>query len=207
LNLNIKLEITRTLDIQPSTFNRQLRMPTWIWLFIILAGSLFGLKMIYVLCTAAALPATRGALYVSTTRARIAAFLAAVPMQPGQVLVDLGCGDGRVLRHARRRYKIRAIGFELNLLAYFQAQVLSIGLKNIEIRLKNFWSHNLAQADVVFCYLYPDVMQKLSAKLMAELKPGTLVVSCNFELPGFKPLRMLRPEGSLHNDPLYIYRA
>jgi trans-aconitate methyltransferase len=182
-------------------------MPAWVWLFIILAGSLFGLKMIFVLCIAAALPATQGALYVSTTRARIAAFIAAVPMKTGQVLVDLGCGDGCVLRNVRRRYNIKAIGFEVNLLAYLKAQVLSLGLKSIDIRFKNFWSQNLAEADVVFCYLFPDVMQKLSAKLKAELKPGTLVVSCNFALPGFNRLRMLRPEGSLHNDPLYIYRA
>ena len=177
-------------------------MPAWIWLFIILTGSLFGLKMIYILCVAAALPATQGALYVSTTRARIAAFIAAVPMKPGQVLVDLGCGDGRVLRYARRHYNIRAIGFEVNLLAYLKAHILGLGLKNIELRFKDFWSQNLAEADVVFCYLYPDVMQKLSAKLKAELKPGTWVVSCNFALPGFNPLRTLRPEGALHSDPL-----
>ena len=182
-------------------------MPTWILLFIILAGSLFGLKMIYVLCTAAVLPATQGALYVSTTKARIAAALADVPLEPGQVLVDLGCGDGRVLRYARRRCKARAVGFELNLLAYFKAQVLCIGLKNIEIRLKNFWAQNLGEADVVFCYLYPDVMPKLSAKLKAELRPGAYVVSCNFALPGFKALRVLRPKGSLHNDPIYIYKT
>ena len=182
-------------------------MPAWIWLFIILTGSLFGLKMIYILCVAAALPATQGALYVSTTRARIAAFIAAVPMKPGQVLVDLGCGDGRVLRYARRHYNIRAIGFEVNLLAYLKARILGLGLKNVELRFKDFWSQNLAEADVVFCYLFPDVMQKLSAKLKAELKPGTLVVSCNFALPGISLLRILRPEGSLHSDPLYIYRT
>jgi hypothetical protein len=182
-------------------------MPAWIWLFIILTGGLFGLKMIYILCTAAVLPATQGALYVSTTRARIGAFIAAVPMQPGQVLVDLGCGDGRVLRYVRRCYKVRAIGFEVNLMAYLKARVLSIGQKNIEIRLKNFWSQNLAQADVVFCYLYPDVMQRLSAKLRSELKPGTLVASCNFALPGFNPIKVLRPAGALHNDPVYIYEV
>ena len=182
-------------------------MPIWIWIFIILAGSLFGLKMVYVLCTAAALPTTQGALYVSTSRARIAVLTEAVPMKTGQLLVDLGCGDGRVLRYARKNCGVRAIGYEVNLLAYLKAAVLSIGLENIEIRLKNFWSQNLADADVVFCYLYPDVMQKLSDKLRAELKPGTFVVSCNFALPGFKPVRVLRPPGLLHNDPIYIYRV
>ena len=182
-------------------------MPIWIWIFILLAGGLFGLKMTYILCTALALPATQGALYVSTTRTRIAAFLAAVPMKKGQTLVDLGCGDGRVLRRANKKYQVRAIGYEINLLAYIKAQVLSIGRKYVAIRRKNFWTQNLADADIVFCYLYPDVMQKLSVKLSAELKPGTLVVSCNFSLPGFQPSKVLRPKGDLHNDPVYIYQV
>lgn len=183
-------------------------MPIWVWIFLILAGTPFVIKMAYVLCTAAALPSTQGAIYVSTTRTRIAAFIEAVPMKKGQLLVDLGCGDGRVLRQARKKYSVRTIGFEVNLLAYLKAQALSIGLKHVEIRRKSFWSQNLAGADVIFCYLYPDVMRKLSTKLKTELKPGTLVVSCNFSVPGFKPLRVLRPAGSLHSDPLYIlYRA
>lgn len=182
-------------------------MPIWVWIFIILTGSLFGLKMTYVLCTALALPTTQGALYVSTTRARIAAFIDAVPLKKGQIMVDLGCGDGRVLRQVSKKYRIRTIGFEINLLAYIKARILSLGLKQVDIRRQNFWKQNLAGTDVVFCYLYPDVMQRLSAKLKAELRPGTLVVSCNFALPGFKPLRVLRPEGSLHSDPVFIYKA
>ena len=182
-------------------------MPIWLWVFLIVAGTLFVLKMTYVLCTAAALPATQGALYVSTTQKRIAAFIDAVPMQKGQLLVDLGCGDGRVLRQAWKNYHVNAIGFEVNLLAYLKARLLSLGLKQVQIKRKSFWSQNLARADVIFCYLYPDVMRKLSAKLKAELKPGTWVVSCNFSVPGLKPLRVLRPEGSLHSDPLYVYRV
>ena len=181
-------------------------MPIWVWVFIALAGGLFGLKMIYVLCTALALPTTQGALYVSSTRTRVAAFIDAVPMKKGQIMMDLGCGDGRVLREACKKYKIKTIGFEINLLAYLKAKVLSLGLKQVEIRHRNFWSQNLASADVVFCYLYPDVMQRLSAKLKMELRPGTLVVTCNFALPEFKPLRVLRPKGSLHSDPVYIYK-
>jgi hypothetical protein len=195
-------------NIQFIIFNLQFNnMPIWIWIFIVITGSLFGLKMLYILCTAIALPATQGALYVSTTRTRVSAFIRSVPMKKGQLLVDLGCGDGRVLRRACRRYNVRALGFELNLLAYIKARLLSLRLKEVRIRHKNFWSQNLGAADVVFCYLYPDVMRKLSNKLKEELKPGALIVSCNFALPGYKPLRVLRPAGSLHSDPLYIYQA
>ena len=80
---------------------------------MILAGSLFALKMAYVLCTALALPITQGALFVSTTKTRIAAFMDAVPMKTGQMLMDLGCGDGRVLRQAYKNYGVRAVGFEV----------------------------------------------------------------------------------------------
>jgi hypothetical protein len=82
-----------------------------------------------------------------------------------------------------------------------------MGLSGLEIKRKNFWRQNLAFADIVFCYLYPDVMQRLAAKLQSELRPGTLIASCNFPLPGFEPIRVIRPEGALHSDPLYIYRA
>jgi SAM-dependent methyltransferase len=179
---------------------------TWVAVFFILAGGLFALKMTYVLCTALVLPYTRGALYVSTSRRRIAAVLDVVPMQVDQVLVDLGCGDGRVLRQARRRFGVHAVGYELNPLAYWKARLLCAGYKGIKLLRLNFLKADLSDADLVFCYLFPDVMRDVAAKLKAELKAGATVASCNFALPGFTPDRILRPPGALHHDPIYIYR-
>lgn len=181
-------------------------MYTWILIFLVVAGVMFGLKLVYVLCTALVLPTTRGAIYVSTSRVRISAFMDAVPMKTGQLLVDIGCGDGRVLRKARRRYGVKAVGYELNPLAYLKAKLLCLALKNVEVKWRNFWKADLSEADVVFCYLFPDVMQDLAAKLEANAKPGAVVVSCNFNLPGFIPEQVLRPGNSLHNDPIYVYR-
>jgi trans-aconitate methyltransferase len=180
-------------------------MAAWIWIFIILAGGLFALKIVYVLGIALVLPFTQGALYVSTSRAKIAAFIEEVPMRAGQTLVDLGCGDGRVLREAQKRYGVHTIGYEINPVAYLKARLFSFGLHKIKIRRENFWEADLAGADVVFCYLYPDVMIKLAAKLTTDLKPGTVVASSNFSLPGFVPSRVLRLESNGYNDPMYIY--
>jgi ribosomal protein L11 methylase PrmA len=174
---------------------------------MIMAGGLFVIKMAYVFCTAMVLSTTQGALFVSTSRVRIRAFIKAVPMKAGQMIVDLGCGDGRILRLAQKHYNVRAIGYEVNLMAYLKARVLSFGINDIEIRRRDFWSANLSDADVVFCYLYPDVLKKLSAKLKATLKPGAVIVSCNFILPGFKPSNVLHPAGARHSDPVYIYRV
>ena len=180
-------------------------MAAWIWIFIILAGGLFALKVIYVLSIALVLPITQGALYVSTSRAKIAAFIDAVPMKADQMLVDIGCGDGRVLREAQKRYGVRTVGYEVNPLAYLKARLFSIGSNRITIRCQNFWEADLSEADVVYCYLYPDVMKKLATKLVDGLKPGAIVVSSNFSLPGWAPGKILRLESSLHNDPIYIY--
>ena len=177
-----------------------------IWIFIFLLGLLFVFKMTYVLCTALILPVTKGALYVSTSRHRISAFIDAVPMRASQLLVDLGCGDGRVLREARKHYGVRAIGYELNLLAYLKSRSQCLGYQGIEIKRRNFWRADLSQADVVCCYLFPDVMKALAVKLRSELRSGTVVVSCNFPLPEFVPERILRPGHASHNDPIFIYR-
>ena len=177
-----------------------------ILIFLVVAALFFVLKLAYVFCTALVLPTTRGALYVSTSRVRISAFLDAVPMKPGQLFVDIGCGDGRVLRKVRKRYGAKAVGYELNLLAYVKAKLWCLGLQNVEVKWRNFWTADLSKADVVFCYLFPDVMRDLSTKLKSNLKPGAVIVSCNFDLPGFIPEQVLRPGNSLHNDPIYVYR-
>jgi SAM-dependent methyltransferase len=182
-------------------------VPFWILMVIGLAGGAFAFKMVYVLSVALALPVTRGALFVSTTTARIHALMDALPMKPGQLLVDLGCGDGRVLRLARERYQVTAVGYEINLMAYLKARLKCIGRRGIRIKLQNFWHADLSGADVIFCYLFPDVLKELSIKLKAGLKPGAVVACCNFPIPGFVPTRVFRPDGELDNDPIYIYRV
>jgi trans-aconitate methyltransferase len=181
-------------------------MNAWIWIFIIFAGGLFGLKVLYVISIAVVLPKTQGALFVSTSRRKITALLKAIPMQPGQVLLDLGCGDGRVLRQAHRRYGVMSIGYELNPLAYLKARMLCLGKDQIRVNRQNFFAADLSSANVVFCYLFPDVMPKLARKLKQNLKEGTIVISANFRLPGFRAYNILRLPDLLHNDPIYFYR-
>ncbi|NQU14860.1 MAG: hypothetical protein HQ561_11980 [Desulfobacteraceae bacterium] len=77
-------------------------MPTWAYIFLILAGMLFSLKLLYVVAAGEALPVTGGAPFVATSRDMIQTFLNAVSMNRWDILVDLGCGDARVPRAARR---------------------------------------------------------------------------------------------------------
>ena len=181
-------------------------MPTWFLLSIGFLAILLAFKFLYLISTGCALPVTRGALFIPTSPTRVKAFLDAIPMSSQNLLVDLGCGDGRVLRAARKRYGVRTLGFEINPFAYFTAKIRSLGDKDIKIRRSNFWKEDLRDANVVFCYLFPDVMKRLAEKLEAELHPGTWVVSCNFPIPGWNAKKVIRPNSHIHGDPIFIYR-
>jgi SAM-dependent methyltransferase len=181
-------------------------MSEWVLITIVVIGSLFALKMVYALSIVIALPFTQGALFVSTSRVKMKAVFDALNLRAGQVLVDLGCGDGRVLRSVSAKYGVNAVGYEINPLAYCLARVRCSFSRGIDIRYRSFWTADLSAVDVIFCYLYPDVMSKLAQKLRQELKPGATVISCNFPIPGWFPVNVLRSDLTRHNDPIYIYK-
>ncbi|MDY6903401.1 MAG: class I SAM-dependent methyltransferase [Thermodesulfobacteriota bacterium] len=181
-------------------------MTAWVWPAIILIAGLFAIKITYVLSTAFALPATQGALYVSTPKARIRAILDEIAPQPGQRFLDIGCGDGRVLRAVARRFpEVTLIGYEVNPMAFFRARLATL-FRPIRICRKNFWKTRLDDADIIFCYLFPDVLKRLAQKLRIEARPGTLVISCNFPIPTLTPEKTIHPDGALIHDPVYFYR-
>ncbi|SEM22538.1 Mycolic acid cyclopropane synthetase [Syntrophus gentianae] len=181
-------------------------MPTWLVITFTILGTAAVLKLLHAFAIVAVHPVTQGAMYVSTARVKIRKALDAVSMKPGELLIDLGCGDGRTLREARKRYGVICHGFEINPLAFLKAKLLTFGRKGTKVFYRNFWGVDLGKADVISCYLFPDVMQRLEKKLAGELACGARVISFNFPIPGWKPLSILRAESRLHNDPIFIYR-
>lgn len=181
-------------------------MPTWVFVALILIGGLITAKLLFTASIVTVFHITRGAMFHPSASIRVKTVLDRVPMAPGERLVDIGCGDGRVLRGAKRRYGVRALGFEVNPLAYLLARLRTLGMSGVEVRYADFWKAGLDEADIVFCYLFPDVMKRLAEKLETELRSGARVISCNFPLPGWTPLEVLHPDSSLHGDPIYLYR-
>jgi SAM-dependent methyltransferase len=196
----------------PATFRAAARnheggaMTVWIYAVLLVFALLFAAKLLFVVSAGFVMPATQGALFVPTPRVRIEAFLEAVPMGPGDLIVDLGCGDGRVLQAVRKRYGVRARGVDINPLACLAARLRNLGDRGVRIQRGNFWGLPTGDADVVFCYLFPDVMHRMARKLERELSPGARVVSCNFPLPGWTPEAVLHPDSAAYGDPIYLYR-
>ncbi|SHK84261.1 Methyltransferase domain-containing protein [Desulfatibacillum alkenivorans DSM 16219] len=182
-------------------------MPMWILAPLALLGGLFLIKFVYVVCTAMVLPKTRGALFVATPQARVKAFLESMPMEENALFIDLGCGDGRVISGAVKKYGVRAVGYDLNPLALLTAKTRNLFSSRAKIKACDFFRADLSQADYVFCYLFPDVMHDLSQKLKDELKPGAKAASANFPLPGWSPYTVIKPKGALNHDPIYLYEV
>ena len=125
----------------------------------------------------------RGAPWLPTPIYKVRKMLALADLQPDELLYELGCGDGRVLVIATRRFGARAVGIELDPLRYLWCQMLVrvYGLRDrVQIVHGDFFSQDLSQADVITCYLLQGTNDKLQVKLQRELKPGVRVVSHAF---------------------------
>lgn len=130
-----------------------------------------------------------GAPYFPTLKQPVEDSLDLLDMKPGQVVYDLGCGDGRLLKAAARR-GLKAVGYELNPFVFLYAWVTCLRWgTRARVRYGNFWKADLSKADGVFVFLITHYMDRLENKLSKELPAGTKVVSHAFKLPGRKALR------------------
>ena len=132
-----------------------------------------------------------GAPYVPVSQERLAVALELAELRPGELLVDLGSGDGRILIAAARR-GVRTEGWEISpyLCLWSFAAALTAGVRQrVRIHWSSYWASWLGRADVVTTYLLPTQMGRLEKKLLAELRPGTRVVSVAFVFPHWKPVK------------------
>ena len=145
-------------------------------------------------------------MFCTTHKSKIKAVLDAVNMEKTDKLIDLGCGDGRFIKAAVKRYGLSGTGYEVNPFARVIARFRTAGVKGAEISGKNFWDVSFNDADFIFCYLFPDIMARLAEKASSEMKEGARLISCNFELPGWIPERVIRSGDSNNDDPIFVYK-
>lgn len=140
----------------------------------------------------------RGAPYLPTLAKQTDIALDLLALQPGQLLIDLGAGDGRVALAAAKR-GIKVIGYEINPILWAIAWARSLRYRRlIRIKLRDFWAMKLTKCDGVFVFGIGHIMSRLEKKLESELKKGTGVVSFTFKLPNRKPEKIA--------EGLYLYR-
>lgn len=133
-----------------------------------------------------------GAPWVPTSMSVVHKMLTIAEVGPEDLVYDLGCGDGRMIITAVRRYGARAVGIEVDPLRYLWCQMLItiMGLRErVKIVFGDFFNQDLSAADVVTCYLLQDTNDRLEDKFRQELRPGTRVVSNQFTFAGLHKVR------------------
>lgn len=127
--------------------------------------------------------------------------------KPGETLYDLGCGDGRILITAAKRYKVKAVGIEI---AERQAKIAAenvkkAGLQNqVKVIHGDFMRTDLSAANVITLYLAPIANDTLRPNLERYLRPRSRVVSYDYPIPGWKPVDTAERLGR-HGDTHMIY--
>ncbi|HVW66315.1 MAG TPA: class I SAM-dependent methyltransferase [Candidatus Peribacteraceae bacterium] len=125
-----------------------------------------------------------------------------------ETILDLGAGDGRLLIEAKRKHPpVRAIGCELNPPVWLLGILRGIFSRvKIELHLRSLLQEDLSQTDVVFLYLFPELLQALTEKFNRELKPGTRIISYMFRLKDREPIETKEVRGYWGKAHVYVYR-
>lgn len=134
-------------------------------------------------------------------------------LKKGEVFYDLGSGDGRTVIMAASEFGARAVGVELreDLTKKALSAIYELGIEDqVTIVQNDLFDVDVSPANVLFLYLTTSANAKVKRKLEKELKPGTRVISHDYEILGWKPLKTStfceNPRLGYPSHTIYIYR-
>lgn len=138
-------------------------------------------------------------VYVPTPTAVVDAMLKAAKVGPQDVLYDLGSGDGRIVIAAARDYGIqRGVGIDIDPKRIEEANqnARQAGVADrVRFLNQDLFEADFSEATVVTLYLLPELNLKLRPKLWETLRPGTRVVSHDFDMGDWEPEQKLKVDG------------
>jgi SAM-dependent methyltransferase len=139
------------------------------------------------------LPLFWGAPWIPISLRAANRMLVMADVRPGQTVVDLGAGDGRLVVLAARKFKARAIGVEIDPLRSLAANflILALGLRGkARVAWGNLRAFDISGADVVTLFLLQGTNTGLKERLERSLRPGAKVVSHLFSMSGWTPVAL-----------------
>ena len=151
--------------------------------------------------------------FVATPTPVVRQMLVLAELKQGEMLYDLGSGDGRAVIMAAKDFGAKSVGVELreDLVKRALSNIYELGLETkAQILQNDIFKVDLSPADVVFLYLTTSANEKVKPKLETELKPGARIVSHDYEILGWKPSRIdnfcENPRLGYPSHTLYVYK-
>ncbi|MBM4262271.1 MAG: methyltransferase domain-containing protein [Deltaproteobacteria bacterium] len=137
-------------------------------------------------------------------------------VKKGDVVYDLGSGDGRIVIRAAQKYRVKAVGIEMDqlLLAKARKDAKAAGVSHlVEFRAEDALKADISRATVVTLYMLPWFNQAMKPSFKKQLKPGTRIVAHDFGIEGWEPdnsIKLPTPEKKgkdiLHYHTIHLWR-
>jgi SAM-dependent methyltransferase len=146
--------------------------------------------LLFVTALLAPAAAARDVPYVPTPDQVVNGMLEIAKVGPKDVVYDLGSGDGRIVIAAARKHGARGVGIDIDpdMIKQARENARKAGVAGrVEFREGDLFKADIGEASVVTLYLLPRVNLELRPKLLAELKPGTRIVSHGFDMGDWQP--------------------
>ncbi len=149
-----------------------------------------------------------GGPFLPTPRKAVKKILKEIGIKKGDVLYDIGAGDGRFLHYAEKLYGAKATGFEIDPFVFFLGKLKQwlFGWKGKLIR-SNFRHYDLGNANIIICYMLPNTLAEYQEKFDNELKNGTIVVSYTFHIGSWKPIKTIKKDTKTGIKKIFIYKV
>lgn len=154
-----------------------------------------------------------GVPFIPTSDEIIEEMMKAVKFRGNSNIYELGCGNGKMMFKIKEKCddlnleNIKIIGYELiSPLVWwikFKRRFLPHTTNTIEIFSRDFYKQDLCDADIIFCYLFPHLMQRISREIWPTLKKGTILVSHAFAIDNLEPKEVLKTAGTT----IYVYET
>ena len=144
--------------------------------------------------------------YVPTAHRSIERIITGLSISKHDVFFDLGCGDGRTAIYMAKTHKIRSIGIELNPILHSLSLLKKAWYKCslVQFYRQDILKTDLKTATIIYCFLYPEILNKLSQKLIKECQSNTLIVSHGFKIKRLQKYTV--KELTMKPFSTYIYR-
>ncbi len=149
-------------------------------------------------------------IYVPTPQIVVDKMLDMAKVTRNDLVYDLGCGDGRIVCTAAKKYGAQGVGIDIDPARIKDCadsmKKFGVAADQVEIRQGDALKvKDLERATVIVFYMLPEFMEKLDPQVMKRLRPGTRLVAHDYPLPNLKADQMIDYEGPDRTHTLYLW--